>query len=83
MIFRPVVEDCRHLPLPVMPLNVAVARFGRIDEWHVIFFKSLGHFEFDLPSRLCEAVVVFRPSFRHAGLKSVGSIRDTVLGDRV
>jgi hypothetical protein len=51
------------------------------DEWHVDFPKSLDHFEFDLPSRLCQAVVVFRPSFRHAWLEAVGAIGDSVLGD--
>jgi hypothetical protein len=51
------------------------------DEWRVDFPKSLDHFEFDLPSRLCQAVVVFRPSFRHAWLEAVGAIGDSVLGD--
>jgi hypothetical protein len=37
--------------------------------------------EFDLLSRLCQAVVVFRPSFRHAWLEAVGAIGDAVLGD--
>ena len=59
----------------------SVARFGRIDEWHVVFSKSFYHLEFDLLSRLCETVVVFRPSFRHARFKAVGAIRDTMCGD--
>ena len=36
---------------------------------------------FNLLSRFCQAVVVFRPSLRHARLKAVGAIRDAVPGD--
>jgi hypothetical protein len=57
--------------------------FGRSDEWHVDYHESFDHIEFDLLSRLCQAVVVFRPPFRHAWLKTVGTIRDAVRGDSV
>jgi hypothetical protein len=46
-----------------------------------ILYKSFAHIEFDLLSQLCQAVVVFRPSFRHAWLEAVGVIGDAVLGD--
>jgi hypothetical protein len=52
-------------------------------EWHLDFYKAFDHIKVNLLSRLCPAVVVLRPSFRHAWLKAVGSIRDALLGDRV
>jgi len=59
------------------PFDASVRRH----EWHVDFSKSFEHIEFDLLSRLCQAVVVFRSSFRHAWLEAVGAIGDAVLGD--
>jgi hypothetical protein len=63
--------------------SASFTRVGRIDEWHVDFSKSLDHSEFDLFSRLRQAVVVLGPSFRHARLEAVGSVRDAVLGNRL
>jgi hypothetical protein len=56
-------------------------RVGLIDEWHLDFAKTFEHFPFYLPSWLCQAVVVFRFSFRHSRLETVGAVCDAVDGD--
>jgi hypothetical protein len=58
-----------------------LARFGRIDEWHLYFAKSFEHLLFDLLPRLRQAVVSHGPAFRHARPKAVGATRDAVRGD--
>ena len=54
---------------------------GRADEWHLVFAQAFKYLTFDLFPGFREAVLVFRSSFRHAWLKAVGAIRDTVRGD--
>lgn len=54
---------------------------GASGEWHLNFAKTLEHFPFDLLPRSCQAVMVFRSSFRHARLKAIGAIGDALSAD--
>jgi hypothetical protein len=51
------------------------------DEWHLDSAQVFKYLKLDLFPGSRQAVVVFRPSFRHAWFKAIGAIGDTVLGD--
>ena len=58
-------------------------RFGRCDEWHLDFQKSLPHIALGVRPWLSQKAIVFGTPFSQSGFISVGAIGDSVTGDRV
>ena len=53
------------------------------DEWHLVFPNAVPHIAFGLPSWFHETIVRFGSAFSSPRFVSVGSIGDSVDGDRV
>src|SRR4051812_24149643 len=62
-------------------VNSHMAHFGVVDEWHLDFYNSFEHMEFDLLPRPLQLFVSPGPFPDHAGLEPVGPVGDAVHGD--
>jgi hypothetical protein len=59
-------------------MQLYLLRVGLIDEWHLYFCKKFEDLTFDFFPRFRQSVIDFRFSLRHARLKAVRAIRDSV-----
>ncbi len=80
------VTACLHLRRDSLSRAVratAFARFGHIDEWHLVFPKAVQLLTFGLVTWLHETIKRFGSSLSSTRFKAFGPISDSVVGKRI
>ena len=62
---------------------MAIARFGHIDEWHLVLGKVSRHITFGLMPRLSQEAIVFWSAFSESRFIPIGSVSNPMGGDGV